>query len=233
MVIHASLTILAELVDKSLLRASTDGLYTMHELLRQYGNEQMALSAVELEALRDRHCDYYTAFLAGCWPRLKGSDVKSALTEIETELENVRAAWDWAVHKHKADRIEAALNSLWVFYGDRALYQEGEQAFGKAAAIFDGDTPDEIRMRAKIQVRQGALCQPAGLPDKANTLLRTSVDNLRQHPAPHELALALHRLAIFVLDNHLAFDEAAAYLHESLALFTEVGDHWNKGNVLN
>lgn len=232
-VIHASLTTLAALVDKSLLRVSIDGLYTMHELLRQYGSEQMSLSAVELDAIRDRHCDYYTAFLAGCWPRLKGSDVKSALTEIETELENVRAAWDWAVQKHKADRIEAALNSLWVFYGDRALYQEGEQAFAKAAAIFDGDMPDEIKMRAKIQVRQGALCENAGLPDKANALLRASVNSLRQHSAPYELALALHRLAIVLLDSQLAFDEAAAYLHESLALFTELGDHWNRGNVLN
>ncbi len=232
-VADASLMTLASLMDKSLLRTDAEDLYTIHELLRQYGDEQLSISAVEMEQTRDRHCDYYANFLKQSWLRLTGKQIKIALTDIEIELDNIRAAWDRASHRHQVAQIEALLNSLWFFYDERGRYQEGEQTFAKAAATFSDNSTDYVKICAKIQARQGALCHLAGLSDKGNRLLRESIVRLRHDKASADLAFALHRLAIFVLDNDLAFTEADTYLQESLSLFTELHDRWGMGHVLN
>src|SRR5439155_9655016 len=58
----ASLPVLASLVDKSLIRVKEAGRYDMHELLRQYAEEQLE-AAGEGEATRQSHCQYYADFL--------------------------------------------------------------------------------------------------------------------------------------------------------------------------
>ncbi len=232
-VANASLITLAALVDKSLLRISTDGRYDMHELLRQYGDDRLRATTIEMEQTRDFHCDYYADSLKQTWLRLTGKQIKIALTDIEIELDNIRAAWNWALDQRKVTQIEASLNSLWFFYDERGRYQEGEQTFDKIVATFNDNSTVSFRLCAKIKARQGALCHLAGLSDKGNRLLRESVARLRHDNAHADLAFALHRLAIFLLDNNLAFSESLEYLHESLSLFTELHDRWNMGHVLN
>jgi predicted ATPase/DNA-binding NarL/FixJ family response regulator len=228
----ASLSLLSGLVDKSLVRVDRNGRYDIHELLRQYGAERLNASANEAEQTHDFHCHYYSTFLEQCWPRLTGSEIKQALTELDIELDNVRAAWAWAVRKEMTARIEASLDSLWFFYDERARYREGEQAFATAAEAFGENSPDSIGMRAKIQVRQGALCHPAGLFDKGNSLLRDSVMILRHSEARADLALALKRLALLLSDNNLAPSEVAEYLQESLTIYTELDHRWDMAHVL-
>ncbi len=61
----ASLSGLLRLVDKSLLRREASGRYAIHELLRQYAEEQLAqTSSEEIANTRELHCTYYMAFLA-------------------------------------------------------------------------------------------------------------------------------------------------------------------------
>src|SRR5262249_42139823 len=54
---NVSLNGLAALVDKSLIRATGNGRYDIHELLRQYGAEKLA-AAGETEMTHTAHSDY-------------------------------------------------------------------------------------------------------------------------------------------------------------------------------
>jgi predicted ATPase/DNA-binding CsgD family transcriptional regulator len=232
-IVGASLRTLMALVDKSLLRVDITGRYDIHELLRQYGQERLNESPCQPFETFDRHCSYYLRFLADQWPRLTGSAIKASMRDIHLELENVRTAWDWALHQQKAAEIEACLNSLWFFYDERARYREGEQTFARAVAAFWDSSPAAMMLRAKLQSHQGALCHLAGMSDNGTGLLREAVRILRQTDARGHLAFALHRLGIALLEYNLAFADAAQYLCESLAIFTELNDRWHMAHVLN
>ncbi len=124
--------VLKSLVDKSLLRCTPPGQYEMHELLRQYAAEKLAAAPQAQTEANDLHCAYYTEFLQSQEGLLARAGVAQAIAAIKTEIENVRAAWRWAVSQARLPEIEHGLNSLSRFYFLAGPYQEGEATIGLA-----------------------------------------------------------------------------------------------------
>jgi predicted ATPase/DNA-binding CsgD family transcriptional regulator len=222
-----SLAILASLVDRSLLRVNPDGRYSFHELLRQFAAEQLSELSEEALQIRDRHCTYYASFMGAQWLRLTGSEIKAALTIIGLELNNVREAWDWAVKHRKATEIEAALRSLWFFYGVSMYSQEGVQVFANAVSAFS----DNPAIYGKLMSRWGELEFVAGEFSKAHVLFQESLRLFRQLGLRDEIALVLFRLVLLSLISPKNVPEVTAYLEESIALYTELDDHFGLGEV--
>ena len=117
----------------------------MHELLRQYAGEKLEQSPDVNEAVGDRHCAYYIGLLEAWEPCLKESRQPALLREIDLDIANARAAWDWAVGRAQTDRLGHAVEGLCYYYmncGGR--YRECEAACRaaanrlKAAAYADG-----------------------------------------------------------------------------------------------
>jgi predicted ATPase/DNA-binding CsgD family transcriptional regulator len=121
----AALNVLAGLVDKSLLRWESVGRYHIHELLRQYGEEKLAANHDALAQARDAHCAYYIDFLAARQPDMFGARQCEASVEIEAEIENIRAAWQWALESHNAEAIVRSMQVLGLFNQFRSRYREG------------------------------------------------------------------------------------------------------------
>src|SRR5439155_3866254 len=96
----ASLSVLAALARQSLLHLAPDGRYQVHELLRQYAAEQLAQASPDGAAeARDRHSAYYTRFLADRNAAMNNGEQLRAVAEIAAEIDNLRAAWQWAVER--------------------------------------------------------------------------------------------------------------------------------------
>src|SRR6185436_10000856 len=90
----AALGTLARLLDKSLLCADASGRYSLHELLRQFAEEQLhADSETEID-IYERHSAFFLEFLQYTESDLKSPQQLAALAEIEREFENVRGAWN-------------------------------------------------------------------------------------------------------------------------------------------
>ena len=89
-------------------------------------------------AVHQHHCSYYAGFLARSEASLKGDDQVLALTEVADELDNVRAAWRWAVDEGLEDQIRDSMGSLHIFYQARSLFREGARAFDVAVERFQG-----------------------------------------------------------------------------------------------
>jgi predicted ATPase len=128
-----SLPVLMVLINKSLLRVDFKGRYQIHELLRQFGAERLAASPTDEAATRDRHCNYYAAFLNDKETDLIGPKQGQAFAEIEVEIDNVRAAWNWAVAQAKFDEMEQLMESLCEFYRIRGKLDEGYETFNPTA----------------------------------------------------------------------------------------------------
>ncbi len=130
----ATLPILSILVDKSLLRWEPDaGRYQMHELLRQYAAERLAQSPEQITRANEAHCTYYAHFLHERFDDMMGGRQKEAAAEIEAELDNIRAAWQWALHQPEVENLRRLGLTLVEFFQMQSRYLEGATAFEQAA----------------------------------------------------------------------------------------------------
>jgi predicted ATPase len=137
----ALLRALMALVNRSLLRRAATGRYEVHELLRQYAAEKLALSGTNGANMRDRHAVYYVAALERWGEELRGPRQLAAIEEIRADVDNARAAWDWAIEgdpervlgRMQVERLDRALDGLCEFYEWNSHYEEGEAVCRKAA----------------------------------------------------------------------------------------------------
>ena len=177
---------LAALVGKSLLTRQPTGRYRLHGLLRQYADELVQRDAGEYTQLHDRHCTFYLEHLASQEDALIGSDQRTALNEIEDDIGNVRAAWDWAVHDRKVLLIEEAAHALWLFYVIRGRMREGATAFGNVLEALDADGGSELvesrpvmRARATSLVRYGGFQSGLGRYNEGITSISHGIVMMR------------------------------------------------------
>jgi len=121
----SGLRMLITLMCKSLFhRDPASGRYAVHELLRQYAEEQFEISG-NLETVRNAHCIYYAKFMEERLVEMLGPQQIKALDEIEAEFDNVRQAWRWAVDQKNYDAIDRASESLFVYSDMRSRELEG------------------------------------------------------------------------------------------------------------
>jgi predicted ATPase len=122
----ASMRTLANLVNKSFLQYNQQrDRYEFHELMRQYAMEKLAEDEAQATAVRNKHSSYYCAAVQHRENKLRAGHPQVALSEIEADQENVRAAWDWAVEQGDVVGIDQAVNGLGFFYVFRDRLYDG------------------------------------------------------------------------------------------------------------
>jgi predicted ATPase/DNA-binding SARP family transcriptional activator len=235
-VAEITLPLLSTLVNKSLLRREADGRYLIHELLRQYAAQKLAETTGEAALLSDRHCHFFGAFLQARQGALKGERQLEALSEISSEIENVRAGWQWALDQlnHNPDQIntvDAYSEALFHFFDIRSQFRGGEEIFRQAAAQLAGGQASatlSTRKRtilAKVLGRQGWFLFHLGQHDQAQTLLRESRETLLALGARAEAVFSLNYLGAVL--RHIGDYEAAQQaINESLAICRANGDRF-------
>jgi predicted ATPase len=130
----ASLGDLAALVDKSLLRREVDDRYQLHELLRQYAEAQLAAQPEAMHRTRQAHCAYYAEFLSQRSDAIESGDQRSTVAEITAELDNVRAAWQWAIEQVQVSAIQKLTHTFTVFCHYQSHYLEAANTFEQVRA---------------------------------------------------------------------------------------------------
>ena len=233
-VADASRHTLVGLVDKSWLRYSSEsGRYDIHELLRQFAQECLEDSGDVAYETHQRHCHYYMQLLRDIWPRLAGAQFAEASAEIETELENIRSAWVWAVYNHQFDALNGTLQSLWFFYDRGSRFQEGEHVFAKAAARLAEAGNANPALYGNVLARQAAMWFSLDSYSAAKPLLIHAIDILRPLGESEALAFALLVLGMTLLEEETDVAQAGSLFRESLAIYRHLNDLWGVAYVLN
>jgi predicted ATPase/DNA-binding SARP family transcriptional activator len=144
-VVGATPASLATLVDTSLVRLESSGRYQIHELLRQYAEEQLYASAGEAARARQAHSRYFLTFLARrSETMLNGRDPR-ATAEIAAERDNVRVAWQYGSASADIPGIAGALGALASYYLYRGPYDEGVALCAEAVRGLRSTPPDRAR----------------------------------------------------------------------------------------
>ncbi|HEY3227698.1 MAG TPA: hypothetical protein VGJ87_00675, partial [Roseiflexaceae bacterium] len=120
-------TLLAALVDASLLRHLGVGRYGFHELVRQFAAARLAEFG-EAEALAERHAGYYLELLAEQEAALYGDAPQTAAAVIRDAADNLRQAWDWAVAHSAWDGIARSLRHCASMPGSTACFMSMHRA---------------------------------------------------------------------------------------------------------
>jgi len=115
----ADLDVLQSLVDKSLVRRN-EGRFWMLETIRQFADEQLAGSPREDE-VRRRLAAAMLALAREAKSHLVAGDQEEWLRRIEAEMDNIRAALEWALVEHHDREVGRELaSSLGRFWWARA-----------------------------------------------------------------------------------------------------------------
>jgi len=226
----ASLPLLAALVDKSMLYRIGPDRYDIHHVLRQYAEEQLAANPDLNDAVRDRHSAYYLDWLHRLEPALKGPGKDAAfgqlaaLEAIDTERENIHAAWAWAATHGEFDRLHAATLSLGLFCDIRSRFREGLTLFGEVVVALErpGVAAPPALLGLLLGI-QGECLLRLSQPGARETLQR-AVQILEAAPSGPELAL------VNVLNSYTGSwyppEEIERRLNDSLTFYRASNDLW-------
>jgi non-specific serine/threonine protein kinase len=222
------LDVLTRLVDKSMVVVDNvqDGRrYRMLETIRQYAHEKIIESG-ELQAMRDRHFDYFLQLAEQAGPQLLNGD-PGWLNRLETEHDNLRAALEHALAKDAelALRLAMSLEWFWVWHGN---VEEGDAYAMRLLPLTVAWGPGKLRARALGLA--GSLAADVPGDKSACALLEASLEMARMADDRYQMAWSLYNLAALALRAG-DWAQMRLYSEESLVLFREMGIAWATGNT--
>lgn len=177
--------------------------FEVHELLRQYGEEQLHASG-QAESIFGIHARFYLGFLHRCEEPLAGPQQLSTMAEIEAIWENIRVAWEWAVRQHRYELVDHAMDGLFRWFWQRRSRQhEGLALLQLASQEWEPLPAHELlpvwgRTLARILQQQGPWLDK---PDAAQARAEEAFRIARQHKDKREIAFCLWALAFATYCN--------------------------------
>jgi predicted ATPase/DNA-binding SARP family transcriptional activator len=214
-----TLPVLLALTNKSFLRRSGDGRFSRHPLVWQYARERSEEHPDELQASRDRHAAYFLAFLAARHEAYQHADGARMMLEINAELENVTAAWQWACEREQRAPLRSAVSSLGRYCWAWGRYDLQDELFPRALEI----AADDAVLAGLLLVQQGSARTWRGIGDFGASLLDEGLPLLEAAAGPAEVAWALrgHGIAHARLGHR---DIATGSYSRAAVLYQQVGD---------
>ncbi|TEU01451.1 MAG: tetratricopeptide repeat protein, partial [Anaerolineales bacterium] len=223
----ASLQQLAELVNKSFLSHDPNsGRFEVHELLRQYAQEQLEETPEASVSAQEAHAAYYAAFMQRKGGHLRGKRQMLVLAEIEADIENVRAAWRYYLDQRNSSQMWKFIISLWHVYWIRWWNYAGMELFAEAVRELQGEDDEEsVALRALAMAYQGYFMAWLGLSDQGYELAEQGVEILQTHDRPEALVFAYYSLSVNGYFLGRMTEEIEA-INNMLKITTELGDKW-------
>ena len=230
-----TLRMLRHLVGKSLLQyEAVDDRYQMHELLRQYGVQKLEETG-QADEVRDQHSAYFCSALQRYQREIEGNNKRPALAAIERDIDNVFAAWKWAVAQGQIRRLDQAMHSLEHFFYWRSRIHEAEAFYGKAAEYVahmppspPSDETEHRRMVAALQARHANFDYLLQNWDAARREFQASLQIYEE--LEKEMACDVRQEKAYILmkmaDVTDDLQEARRQFEQSLALYETVGHRW-------
>ena len=235
----ASLQTLAGLIDKSLVRLNAAGRYDIHELLRQYGAEQLD-AAGQTETAQRAYIDYYLGLLHQLERDIKAQQQIAALDTIAADFENVRHAWQLAIRQRHVVTLYQAVESLHFFADMRGRYHEIVPLLRAAVEQFlQSPNQEQLSMLRHIQARLVRLIVLGNLRIEGD--LRAQIDTCleaaraRQDQAEIGFCLMVSGIvAVWEANDKPAYiyARAAALFQESAAVYEALRDPFYQADVL-
>jgi predicted ATPase/class 3 adenylate cyclase len=224
---------LSSLLDKSLIRqtrtSGTEPRFERLRTIRAFALEKLEQSG-EADVWRRRHAEWFADF-ADRFNPVGGPTIESSeiLERLDQELDNLRAAFHWAVDHRDAAlaiRISNVTTVLWFLSGST---EESERWVARVLSLGDDLTPHD---RAIALAMRGRLAQVQG--DNSPGVVADFEDSLalfRELEDERGIARSLMSLGN-VHRRRGEYDRAEELFEESLSIYRRIGDFFNEGGAM-
>ncbi|MCA9903927.1 MAG: AAA family ATPase, partial [Anaerolineae bacterium] len=229
----ASIQLLSALVDKSLVQVHHPGRYDVHELLRQYGEEKLALVPEQRHPLNDAYAAYFADLLHTRWNPLTHGQQQETLAELVDDIENIRSAWRYNVQQGDVAALKKSINSLWFVFDLRGWYLQGIELFAQTATALRAlPSADEVQVvLGQVIAIHGFWLGAIGFPDQGLRLAEEALALLRRFGQRADMPMALLSFTLNVM--YLGFlPDHVEIVREWLAIARETDDRWNTAHAL-
>ena len=227
----ATLGQLSILINKSFLQLDKQReRYQVHELLRQFGAEQLRQDVEQEASARARHSTYYCHFLERHTNALKGSGQMQAIVTIKADIENVRLAWNHALTHLDLAAISSSQEALRRFYWNIGWFSQGENELERAiASLRGGEAGKELGITlGRLLASSSRFYGENGRREKGREVAEESLELLQGLDAREDTVTAL----LFLTVSQDSRTEFIRLAREGLALAREFDDHWAIGSAL-
>jgi predicted ATPase/class 3 adenylate cyclase len=217
-VAQADVRVLSELVAKSLVRRPDYGRFELHELLRQYAAERLSEEPDEEAAARAAHARHYGERVLARRDEILGPSLDVARDELRREVDNLRAAGEWAIEHMEAAAARTLLEALHRFFWVHSPF-EGAETFERLARLAgfradDVDGASDVALAAAtIWVGFGT---DLGYDPELEEIARRLLPALRGRGLEWEVGACLLTLGM-VATYVDVYPEAVAHLEEAVA----------------
>jgi predicted ATPase/DNA-binding XRE family transcriptional regulator len=239
----ASLAMLSSFVDKSLVRRNQGERFDLHELIKQYALTRLQALAEDDLLTRKKHAEYYLTLLDAREATLRSSLQKETLNELGPEIENFRAAWNFAVVHEEIDLLRRGSGPLFYFYELHQYFQEAAILYENAARMLRARIEsllvvDDVEKQQQLQgtlgdmlTHQAFFLQRIGRNRESLELHRASIELLRPLHEQYALtfALVLYGILCWAVGE---LEKAKANLLEGLPLSRTLPHPWLQANAL-
>jgi predicted ATPase/DNA-binding CsgD family transcriptional regulator len=227
---HVVLGTISSLVDKSLVavdfRAQSQR-YRLLEPVRQYALELLK-GHREFDTAALRHAEYFVKFASRTNEQWLKVEETVRLTMIEEEMDNIRAALDWALTKRNDPLLGAQLSAnLWTFWFTRH-HHEGQKWLEAAQAATSPETDAALSIALTLALARLLL------PSDTGKMVSACEQALEPARALGYAPLLLRTVFYYgvALVNANRLQEAEPILNEALELAEQSGDHYRAGWIL-
>lgn len=199
-VAHITPAHLKSLSHKALLFRTSEHRYDLHELVRQYALHHAGDAAADVS---QHHAAYFAAFLGQWQPDVMTARFNAALPLIEQEMDNIAAAWQWAVEACDLSFLAQATAPLVAFMRQRGRLEEAVRWLKAAMAVCPTDAPVYPQLINRLnQLRTGMGLQPEEQLALADAAYQTA---LAHHDITEAVYATLHAgVALYNLGQYAA-----------------------------
>ena len=220
----ADVPLLRSLLDKSFLTRS-GGQFLMLDVVRQYAQERLQREPEEERRARQGHLQYFADLLESLEHDAQRWDPK-AFARIVEDMDDVRAAWSYAVETAAADVFVRTANTLYYLYDARGWVKEGERGFARAITALESERVPEASKAAALTIlstRCGALNDRLGAASQAESYLARGLQLARARGDSREVIFALQKAAAHRMSVG-RYEEAETIAQEAVELSQPRGD---------
>jgi predicted ATPase/class 3 adenylate cyclase len=223
---------LGRLVDRSLVIAEHGGgtRFRMLETIRQYARDRLVASGESTE-LRTRHLARFRRMAEDAGPALEGAGMLATLEQLDIEIDNIRAALDWAFEAEPEAGVEIAA-SLGQYWRARSVGSEGLDRLAEAIEALrrlPEPEPDTAAERLRLAVRVLATAaREAAMTNRRIDAARDWGDEAvrlaRESGDPRTLSTALAGRGFVLMFAGRSTDDVLAAQAETAIIAEEAGD---------
>ena len=194
--------------------------YRLLETIRQYALEKLA-GIGEARQIRDQHLDFFVKLAEEAEQYIFGGESAIRFKRLDQELDNIRAAMEWATNSNKAVAALQIAGSLVYFWFARGLlasewHEHTQQALSRPEGM------ERTLARAKALNGIGFMYWADIYPTDKRSELEEALSIGKELGDRWNIATALRNLGLTenIQGN---YQQAQTFLEQSLAIWQDMG----------